>query len=207
MVRDCTIAVAPNTQRASVRNQSGVVCYECGRPGHFRKDCPKLKNQNRRNKTGNKTESNKATARLMPLEEEEQTLFLTLSWVCSFSITVMLLCHPFDIDLMPVELGSFDVIIGMDWLEKYHTVIVCDEKIVFIPYGDEVLIIRGDVSCTKTQKYIQKGCKVYLVQVTSKKAEDKSEEKRLKDVPIVQEFLEVFPKDLPGLPAARQVEF
>ncbi|GKE82159.1 hypothetical protein Tco_1552159, partial [Tanacetum coccineum] len=58
-----------------------------------------------------------------------------------------------------------------------------------------------------TQKYIQKGCQVYLAQVTSKKAEDKSEEKRLEDVPIVWEFPEVFPEDLPGLPPARQVEF
>ncbi|GKC54181.1 putative reverse transcriptase domain-containing protein [Tanacetum coccineum] len=58
--------------------------------------------------------------------------------------TLGLLGHPFDIDLMPVELGSFDVIIGIDWLVKYHALIVCDEKVVRIPYGDEVLIIRGD---------------------------------------------------------------
>nr|GEZ61498.1 putative reverse transcriptase domain-containing protein [Tanacetum cinerariifolium] len=45
---------------------------------------------------------------------------------------------------MPVELGSFDVIIDMDWLAKYHALIVCDEKFVYIPYGDEVLINRGD---------------------------------------------------------------
>ncbi|GKB72739.1 putative reverse transcriptase domain-containing protein [Tanacetum coccineum] len=45
---------------------------------------------------------------------------------------------------MPLELGSFDVIIGMDWLAKYHALIVCDEKVVRIPYGDEVLIILGD---------------------------------------------------------------
>ncbi|GJU82254.1 putative reverse transcriptase domain-containing protein [Tanacetum coccineum] len=131
--------------------------------------------------------------------------------------TLGLLGHPFDIDLMPVEIGSFDVIIGMDWLTKYHALIVCDEKVVRIPYGNEVLIIRGDncdngsklniISCTKTQKYIEKGCQVYLAQVTSKKAEDKSEERRLEDVPIVREFPEVFPEDLPGLPPARQVEF
>ncbi|GJT51060.1 putative reverse transcriptase domain-containing protein [Tanacetum coccineum] len=120
---------------------------------------------------------------------------------------------------MPIELGSFDVIIGMDWLAKYHTLIVCDKKVVRIPYGDKVLIIRGDdcdggsklklniISCTKTQKYIQKGCQVYLAQVTSKKTEDKSEEKQLEDVPIVQEFPEVFLEDLPGLPPARHVEF
>ncbi|GKE12642.1 hypothetical protein Tco_1416193 [Tanacetum coccineum] len=110
---------------------------------------------------------------------------------------------------MLVELGSFNVIIGMDWLAKYHALIVCDEKFVCIPYGNEVLIIRGDhcdsgsklniISCTKTQKYIEKGCQVYLAQVTSKKAEDKSEESLLEDVPIVREFLEVFPEDLPGL--------
>ncbi|GJR42070.1 putative reverse transcriptase domain-containing protein [Tanacetum coccineum] len=116
---------------------------------------------------------------------------------------------------MPVELGSFDVIIGMDWLAKYHALIVCDEKVVRIPYGDEVLIIRGDncdsesklniISCTRTQKYIEKGCQVYLAQVTSKKADDKSEEKRLEDVLIVREFPEVFPEDLPGQPPAHLV--
>nr|GEW92833.1 hypothetical protein [Tanacetum cinerariifolium] len=58
--------------------------------------------------------------------------------------TLRLLVHPFDMDLMPVELDSFYVIIGMDWLAKYHVVIICDEKIVQIPYEDEVLIILGD---------------------------------------------------------------
>ncbi|GKB96554.1 putative reverse transcriptase domain-containing protein, partial [Tanacetum coccineum] len=130
-----------------------------------------------------------------------------------------LLGHPFNIDLMPVELGSFDVIIGMDWLANHHAVIVCDEKIVRIPYGDEVLIVQGDrdrkreksklsiISCTKTQKYIERGCLIFLAQVTKKEIEDKSEEKRLEDVPTVRDFLEVFPKDLPGLPPTRQVEF
>nr|GFD10850.1 reverse transcriptase domain-containing protein [Tanacetum cinerariifolium] len=58
--------------------------------------------------------------------------------------TLGLLGHPFNIDLMPVELGRFDVIIGMDWLAKYHVLIICDKKVVCIPYGDEVLIIQGD---------------------------------------------------------------
>ncbi|GJT52019.1 putative reverse transcriptase domain-containing protein [Tanacetum coccineum] len=112
--------------------------------------------------------------------------------------TLNFLNHPFNIDLMPVELGSFDVIIGMDWLAKYHAVIICDEKIVRIPFGNEILIVRGDgsnnghesrlniISCTKTQKYLLKGCDVFLAHVTTKKAEDKSEEKRLKDAPIVR---------------------
>ncbi|GJR00030.1 putative reverse transcriptase domain-containing protein [Tanacetum coccineum] len=122
-------------------------------------------------------------------------------------------------DLMPVELGSFDVIIGMDWLAKYHAVIVCAEKIVRIPFGDEILIVRGDgssnkhgtrlniISCTKAQEYLTKGCHVFLANITATKDEDKSKEKRLEDVPVVQEFPEVFPEDLPGIPPTRQVEF
>nr|GEV97058.1 hypothetical protein [Tanacetum cinerariifolium] len=60
--------------------------------------------------------------------------------------TLGLLGHTFNIDLMRVKLGSFDVIIGMDWMVKYHAVIVCDEKIVRILYGNEVMIIQGDGS-------------------------------------------------------------
>nr|GEW88061.1 putative reverse transcriptase domain-containing protein [Tanacetum cinerariifolium] len=57
--------------------------------------------------------------------------------------TLNFLNHPFNIDLLPVELGSFDVIIGMDWLRRCYTVIVCDEKLVRVPYGNETLIFHG----------------------------------------------------------------
>nr|GEZ67594.1 putative reverse transcriptase domain-containing protein [Tanacetum cinerariifolium] len=115
------------------------------------------------------------------------------------------------------ELSSFDVIIGMDWLTTYHAVIVCDEKIVCVPFKNETLIIQCDgsnnktqlniISCTKTRKYLLKGYPVFLANITTKTIKDNSKEKRLEDVPIVQEFFEVFPEDLPGLPPTRQVEF
>nr|GEX38576.1 putative reverse transcriptase domain-containing protein [Tanacetum cinerariifolium] len=63
------------------------------------------------------------------------------------------------------------------------------------------------ISCTKTQQYLQRGCHDFLAHITEKKTKDKSEENRLEDVPTVRDFLEVFPKDLPGLPPTRQVEF
>ncbi|GJX01780.1 putative reverse transcriptase domain-containing protein [Tanacetum coccineum] len=81
--------------------------------------------------------------------------------------TLNFLDHPLNINLMPVELGSFDVIIGMDWLSKYHAIIDCAEKIVRIPCGNETLIVHGDrsnqgnetllniISCTKTHKYYE----------------------------------------------------
>nr|GEW10551.1 putative reverse transcriptase domain-containing protein [Tanacetum cinerariifolium] len=133
--------------------------------------------------------------------------------------TLNLLNHPFNINLMPVELGSFDTIIGMDWLAKYQAVIGCVEKIVRIPWGNETLIIHGDgsnqgnttrliiISCTKTEKYMMKGFPIFLAHITTKEVEDKSEKKLLEDVPIVRNFLEVFPEDLLGLPPTRPVEF
>ncbi|GJZ19215.1 putative reverse transcriptase domain-containing protein [Tanacetum coccineum] len=102
--------------------------------------------------------------------------------------TLNFLNHPFNIDLMPVELGSFDVITGMD----------CNR-------GNETHL--NIISCTKTQKYMLKGCHIFLAHVTTKETEDKLEEKRLKDVPIVRDFLEVFPENLPGLSPTQQVEF
>ncbi|GKF17942.1 hypothetical protein Tco_0062860 [Tanacetum coccineum] len=107
----------------------------------------------------------------------------------------------------------------MDWLAKYQAVIVCAEKIVRIPWGNETLIVCGDgndrgnetrlniISCTKTQKYMLKGCPIFLAHVTTKETEDKSEKKRLEDVLIVRNFPEAFPEDLSGLPLTRQVEF
>ncbi|GJW29065.1 putative reverse transcriptase domain-containing protein [Tanacetum coccineum] len=95
--------------------------------------------------------------------------------------TLTLLNQPFKIDLMPIKLGSLDVVICIDWLSKYHARIICDEKVVHILIDGETLIIRV--------------------------MEKKSDEKRLEDIPVVKEFLEVFLEDLPGLPQVRQVEF
>ncbi|GJY68667.1 putative reverse transcriptase domain-containing protein [Tanacetum coccineum] len=80
--------------------------------------------------------------------------------------TLNFMNHPFNIDLMPVPLGSFDVIIGMDWLTKYHGVIIYDEKIVRVSFEREMLIFQGNgnnqreesrlniISCTKAEEYL-----------------------------------------------------
>nr|GEV40488.1 hypothetical protein [Tanacetum cinerariifolium] len=133
--------------------------------------------------------------------------------------TINFLNYPFNIDLMPVELGSFDVIIGMDWLRRCHAVIMCDEKLVQIPYRNETLTFPGNesnngresrltvISCSKAQRYMANGCQTFMAQISAKNEEDKSEGKQLKDVPIVRDFPKGFPEDFPGLPSARLVEF
>nr|GEY93006.1 reverse transcriptase domain-containing protein [Tanacetum cinerariifolium] len=125
--------------------------------------------------------------------------------------TLILLNQPFEIDLIPIKPSSFNVVIGMDWLSKYHAKIICDEKVVHIPIDGETLIIRGDQSKTqlslisyiKTKRYISRECQVFIAQVIEKK----SNQKRLEDIPVVREFPEVFLEELPGLPLVRQVEF
>ncbi|GKA02066.1 putative reverse transcriptase domain-containing protein [Tanacetum coccineum] len=249
--RNCRSSASVNpgsNQRGSGTGQ-GPTCFECGVRGHFKTDCPKLKNNN--NNRGNQVRNaNAPVSRACgdkPRFQCRDGSFVSTAFSSQIDITpstldhyydveladgriiglntilrgctLNLLNHPFNINLMPVELGSFDAIIGMDWLAKYQAIIVCAEKIVRIPWGNETLIVHGDgsnrgnetrlniISCTKTQKYLLKGCPIFLAHVTTKKAEDKSEEKRLEDVPIVRDFPDVFPEDLPGLPPARQVEF
>ncbi|GJV85937.1 reverse transcriptase domain-containing protein [Tanacetum coccineum] len=165
--------------------------------GHFKKDYPKLKNQNHKNKpvipearvqsytigggdanpgsnvvTGTFLLNNHYASVLFDSGVDQSfvsTTFSTLLDVIpdtldvSYAIeladeriaktntvlrgcTIGILGHPFNIDLMPVELGSFNVIIGMDWLANNHAMIVCDEKIVRIPFRDEIQIVQGDRS-------------------------------------------------------------
>ncbi|KAI3814080.1 hypothetical protein L1987_18825 [Smallanthus sonchifolius] len=120
--------------------------------------------------------------------------------------------HTFPVNLIPMPLGSFDVIIGMDWLSKNHVEVMCFEKYIRVPLppGD-ILKVFGEkpckglklMSCITAQKYIRKKCMVFLAHVIQK--EDK--ERRIEDIPIIREFPEVFPDDLPGLPPVREVKF
>ena len=120
--------------------------------------------------------------------------------------------HNFEIDLLPVTLGSFDVVVGMDWLAAMRAVIVCGEKIVQIPLAKgEILSVQGErhgtplriITCMKAQKCLRKGYHAFLAHVVNKD----SAERELEEIPVVRDFPDVFPEDLPGLPPPRQVEF
>ncbi|GJU62706.1 putative reverse transcriptase domain-containing protein [Tanacetum coccineum] len=199
-----------NNQRGNGIGQRPT-CFECGVRGHFKRDCPKLKNNNnnRGNQVGNANAPVKVYAvghaRTNPdfnvVMDHYYDVELADGRIIGLNTilrgcTLNLLNDPLNINLMPVELGSFDAIIGMDWLARYQAIIVCPKKILRIPWGNETLIVRGDGRCP-----------TFLAHVTTKKAEDKSEEKQLEDVPIVRDFPDVFPEDLSGLPPTRQVEF
>ncbi|GJW76894.1 reverse transcriptase domain-containing protein [Tanacetum coccineum] len=202
-----------------------VTCHACGEKGHYANQCRKTTNNNAqgraymlRDRNAHQNPNivtgmfllNQHLARVL-FDSRADKSFVSISLASKLNIppitidtfydiemadgnlvstnTVIqgailtLLNQPFKIDLMPIKLGSFDVVIGMDWLSKYHARIICDEKVVHIPIDGETLIIQAQIM------------------------EKKSDEKRLEDIPVVREFPEVFPEDLPGLPPVRQVEF
>ncbi|GKA85577.1 putative reverse transcriptase domain-containing protein [Tanacetum coccineum] len=161
-----------------------VVCHACGEKGHYTNQCQKT-NINAQGRAymlrdRNAQQDPKVVMdTFYDIEMADGNLVSTNTIIKGCTLT--LLNQPFEIDLMPIKLGSFDVVIGMDWLSKYHAKILFDEKVVHIPINGETLIIQV--------------------------MEKKSDEKRLEDIPVVKEFLDVFPEDLPGLPPVRQVEF
>ncbi|GJU78772.1 putative reverse transcriptase domain-containing protein [Tanacetum coccineum] len=193
-------------------------CYDCGEQGHTRNRCPRKVKQE---------EVEKARSRAYAIKDvEPQGLNVVTNTSYEVELadgrlvstntvlkgcTLNLVNHLSKINLMPIKLATFDVIIGMDWLVKHDAVIVCGEKVVHIPYGNETLTVESDkgmsqlkvISCIKACKYIERGCHLFLAHVTEKKPK----EKRLEDVAIIRDFHKVFSDDLPGLPPQRQVEF
>nr|GEV44260.1 hypothetical protein [Tanacetum cinerariifolium] len=161
--RDCrspTNANVANNQRGNEAGQK-VTWNECGEQGHFKRYCPKLKNNN--NNRGNQVGTGNAQARVYAMgnagtnpdantvTDHDYAVELADGRIVAVKIvirscTLNFLNHPFNIDLMPVEMGSFDVIIGMDWLSRYQAVIVCADKIVHVPWGRETLIFHDDGS-------------------------------------------------------------
>ena len=117
------------------------------------------------------------------------------------------------VDLVVLDMSDYEVILGMDWLSKYHATIDCKKKIVmFRPPGQEEFLFIGNtnrlrtpiISAMKARRLLDSGCIGYLASVVDAESEQKLEPR---NVPVVLEFLEVFPEELPGLPPDREIEF
>ncbi|GJV48579.1 putative reverse transcriptase domain-containing protein [Tanacetum coccineum] len=182
----------PCAPRCNKCKKIGHLAHDCVQ-GHFKRDCPKLKNRNCGNQGGNGNAppkvymvgnegtnpdsnivtgtfllNNRYTSILFDTGADRSFVSTTFSSLIDITPTTLdhyydveladgriigintiiqgctlnFLDHPFNINLMHIELGSFDVIVGMDWLAKYHVVIYCAEKIVRVPWGNETLIVH-----------------------------------------------------------------
>ena len=117
-----------------------------------------------------------------------------------------------EVDLIVIDLKGLDVILGMDWLASNYASMDCFRKEVILRrpglpvvifYGERRRAPSGLISAISARWLLQKGCKGYLAHVV----DARSDEVRLEDAPVVREFLDVFPDDLPGLPPERETDF
>ncbi|GJW95442.1 putative reverse transcriptase domain-containing protein [Tanacetum coccineum] len=196
--------------------------YECGAQGHFKRDCPKLKNNNRGNQAGNGNAPAKVYA-VGHAGTNPDSNVVTGMFLLNNRNASILFDTDADRSFMSTAFSSqFDI--TPSTLDHYYEVELVDGRIIgtkpssFVP-RKSLLIVHGDgsnrgnktrlniISCTKTQKYLLKGCQVFLAYVTTKKAEDKSEEKQLEHVPIIRDFPDIIPEDFLGLLLTRQVKF
>ena len=116
-------------------------------------------------------------------------------------------------DLVVLDLTDFDIILGMDWLSTHGATLDCRDKVVRFrgQDGSEEVVFRGDrrgtprglISALQARRLLRKGCQGYLAHVR----EISSQVREPASVPVVREFLDVFPDELPGLPPPREIEF
>jgi len=113
-----------------------------------------------------------------------------------------------------LPLGSYDVLIGMGWLEQHWTIVDCKGKTInFLSDNGNRVEIQGikrevnlrPITAHQLEKCMRKGCQIYVVRVGYTNSKDKPSV--LDNIPIVQEFKDVFPKDIPGLPPKRNLDF
>ncbi|GKD90265.1 putative reverse transcriptase domain-containing protein [Tanacetum coccineum] len=124
MARDCRTSVRHAEPIRAVRPRNGHrACYECGSLNHLRLNCPKWNRG--RNQSRNQLDPNVVTEVANGRKEKVDRIFRGCRLELGDSM--------FLIDLIPLGQGSFDVIVGMDWLSNQKAVIVCYEKIVRIP--------------------------------------------------------------------------
>ncbi|KAK9079891.1 hypothetical protein SSX86_001564 [Deinandra increscens subsp. villosa] len=197
-------------------------CFNCYQAGHKKSECPKLKKEGA--KSGVKMEVPKATGRAFQLTAEEAksdpNVVAEVEIANDKSILVFDVCRgckisiddeEYLIDLIPMAMREFKVVVGMDWLSRNHAKVICDRKAIEISSskGSKVTIYGEKqnipilCSMMEAKKLMLHGCQAYLAMV----ADTRIQGPAIDDLPVVQEFKDVFLDDLPGLPPDRDVEF
>nr|GEX57086.1 hypothetical protein [Tanacetum cinerariifolium] len=189
-----------NSVATRANAQSIWTCYDYNEQGHTRNRCPKKVKQEEDGEAHGRAYAIKDAEPQGPnvvtgtfllnnryafvlFDSGSDRSFMDTRFSAMLDIDLIKIGVSYEVELADGSLGTFDVIIGMDWLVKHDAIIVCGEKVVYIPYGNEMLIVKIDKGVSRLKS--------------------KSKERRMEDVPVIRDFLE----ELLGLPPSRQVKF
>ncbi|XP_022024672.1 uncharacterized protein LOC110925006 [Helianthus annuus] len=117
----------------------------------------------------------------------------------------------YSIDLIPMSMGEFQVVVGMDWLSRHRAKVVCFRKEIKLtsPSRKHVTIFGekggNPIICSmlKAHKLMKHGCRAFIIYAN----EAEKELLKIGDLPVVRDFEDVFPEDLPRIPPEWEVEF
>eukprot|EP00253_Pinus_taeda_P014588 PITA_14588 len=221
-----------NEQQSRLDNEGTarppVQCWGCGGP-HYIKNCPQRKGAEQLSQIHEAStvgEVGRSIPKINAALEDRQTEYQPTMVEfeatgakrrvtakvnnCSFAIAD----QPVTADLNILPLGSYDILIGMDWLEKHWSLVDCKTKIIYYQdqqgnrkemQGIKQPVQVRPITANQLIKSIRKGCQVYAIQVGYVDSKDKSAS--LTSIPIIQEFTDVFPEEIPGLPPRRNIDF
>ncbi|KAG8499245.1 hypothetical protein CXB51_005776 [Gossypium anomalum] len=160
-----------------------------------------------------------ASSKTLPVESTEFVIrvsnplgrFVLVDKVCK-KCPLIIRDSCFLANLMLLPFDEFDIILGMDWLTVHDTVVNCKRKTIDLRCATNEIVqvestdlnrMTAVISSMIVQKYVRKGCEAYLAYVL----DSKESEKKIESVPVVCEYSDVFPDELPRLPPVREVEF
>eukprot|EP00253_Pinus_taeda_P002762 PITA_02762 len=205
-----------------------VQCWGCGGP-HYIKNCPQRKGTEQLSQIHEAStvgEVGRSVPRINAVLEDRQAEYQptmvefeatgakrrVTAKINDFSFTIA--DQPITTDLNILPLGSYDILIGMDSLEKHWSLVDCKTKIIYYRdqqgnrkemQGIKRLVQVRPIAANQLVKCVRKGCQVYAIQVGYVNSKDKSAS--LNNIPVIQEFTDVFPEEIPGLPPRRNIDF
>ena len=106
-------------------------------------------------------------------------------------------------DLILLDIHDFDVILGMDWLSRHHARFCRPGETEVVFYGLRKILPNSIMTSMKASKILRKSYQGYVAYAI----EVRDSGSRLEDIPLVKEFPDVFPEDLPGIPLDREIDF
>nr|GEU54020.1 hypothetical protein [Tanacetum cinerariifolium] len=192
-------------------HRAAGTCFKCGQNGHLEKDCKK---NTAASTSGEADKKPSASGRVFAITEDHATKTSD-----SVRITHVYRDLPLQFDdkirainALPLDMCEFDIILGMDWLTEHHATIDCRSYRVifgdihapeFIYHGSLLVKSMQIISALQARTLVSYGCEGFLATIHDTTSDVPS----IHDQPIVSEFPDVFPDELPGIPPVREVEF